>query len=216
MKSLLFIFLGFFSWVIPLHAQISNLQIEDSKQLDKGLTIELTASPFNSNYPLLAPGFLRARFFSSEYTSFRLGLWARVADHQVAPESVENTWLVSVRPGFEYRFEGSGKTTPYAAIDGVLDLQMSKYESTISPSVSGALDINGRDRSYWQAGLYLAAGVDYLISDHFYLGMELGFQYAYRRNAEISVGGNITETSTTANRFDTIFANTLRVGFKLF
>jgi len=216
MRKILLLTIGFFSLVIPLHAQLSQIQISNVEKMEDGFTVELTASPFNPSYSLLAPGYIRVRKILSESAAFRLGLWGNVSDNQIAPESVENTWLVSIRPGYEFHFEGGEKVTPYVGADLVFDMKNSQFESSTNPSLTGALDVNGRERSYWQAGLQLVSGFDYHLGTHFYMGMEVGFQYAYRQNAEILQDGVLLQGKTTSNHFNTVFSNSIRVGFKLY
>lgn len=216
MRKLLITFCGVISMAVSVYAQDESSSGSSSGgKIGDGVTIEVTGSPFTS-YRLIEPGYFRARYFLSEGMAVRLGLWGSVDDNQIAPESVQSTWYASFRPGFEYRFAGNDKITPYAAADVVFDMRKSKFESFNQPAIDGAFNTSGSNRGYWQAGLYLASGFDYHINSHFYVGMEVGFQYAMRKNAEILVDGNSFEAATKVNTFNTVFNNTLRVGFKLF
>jgi hypothetical protein len=186
------------------------------------VAVEFTGSPFNAggvalgqsvSNGFLSPGVIRARFFLGN-VAIRLGTWVYMYSTQSSVDIVENSAFYSIRPGFEYKLGGNNKVSTYIGLEGLFENRITSMESTSLPGITGATNTNGSNRGFWQAGAMAFAGADYHFNSRFYFGVEVGLQYAYRKNADVILSDDITLLKSVASHnVNAILSNTLRLGF---
>lgn len=92
--------------------------------------------------------------------------------------------------------------------------------SSTGPSVIGSTSVpfsstsQVLNRSYLQMGARLGIGAEYYFGKRFYIGGEIGFQYLYRMNSDVSVDGELIQAGTTDNFGFLTTANAIKIGFK--
>ncbi|MBK6267455.1 outer membrane beta-barrel protein, partial [Marivirga sp. S37H4] len=205
----------------PVFAQSESSGESSSGGAGSGdLLIELTGSPFNTGGGLLNFSEFRTRFFLNDIMAVRLGIAMNLDNTQTTPDVVVNNSSYSIMPGFEYHLVNEGAFRAYGAADLMVGHRIANYSSSTGPSVVGAASIPSSptafisNRGYFQLGARVSAGVEYHFNSRFYIGGEVGFQYIYQKNAEVSVDGELWQESTTDNFGFLTTANSIKIGFK--
>lgn len=127
-------------------------------------------------------------------------------------------WAVQIKPGIERHFAGTKRLSPYMGAELILGYGSNKYTSeslNASDEVvesyvkNGNQDFTGNQLPWtyvngFTAGLGLLAGFDYYVAKDLYLGLELGYSFAYNKRATVKTqvaGSDEVETKTGSNVF---------------
>lgn len=127
-------------------------------------------------------------------------------------------WAVQIKPGIERHFAGTDRLSPYMGAELILGYGSNKY-TTESLDASDAIvesyvkngtqDFVGNNLPWtyvngFTAGIGLLAGFDYYVAKDLYLGLELGYSFAYNKRAAVKTkqaGADEVETKTGSNVF---------------
>lgn len=183
------------------------------------LLFEVTGTPFGTGGSLLNFSEFRARYFLAEVMALRLGMTMNLNNDQPSPDLVINDSYYGIMPGFEYHLDNEGSFRSYAAIDLMFGQRIASRKSTTGPNIVGATNYNVNNdfvsgRGYMQFGGRLSFGAEYHFNSRFYIGGEIGFQYAYRMNDEVFRDTESVQASTISNVGFLTTANSLRIGFR--
>ncbi len=168
------------------------------KQAGGEKNLEVQFAPLGES-PMSISG-IRLRIFNSESSAIRLGLdlggsnieeITQEADTEIdALEliNVDKTFDFSIRPGYEMHFAGTDRLSPYVGAE--LLFGMSNSTSEVQEQY---LDDNDAEQVMTTIvkggastfGLSAVAGADFYFSDAIYLGAELSFGFASRKDKEV-------------------------------
>jgi len=222
MKKLVMLFAGILLLSGPLYAQDESSGEGSSGGAGSGdVLIELTGTPFNTGGGFLDFSEFRARYFLSDDMAVRLGLYMSLDNNQRTPDEVVNNSVYSIMPGFEYHLINEGGFRSYTAADLMIGQRIANFTSSTGESVVGAsrlvdfdTQISDTQRSSFSFGARVGLGAEYYFGKRFYIGGEIGFQYGYRKNADVFVDGDIRQTATKDNFGYFTTANSFKIGFR--
>ncbi|MGM0581153.1 MAG: hypothetical protein ACQETL_10765 [Bacteroidota bacterium] len=182
------------------------------------LLFEVTGTPFNGS-SLLNFSEFRGRYFLAEVMAIRIGMTMDLNNNQPRPDLVYNESYYGIMPGFEYHLDNDGSFRSYAAADLMFGQRIASSKSSTGPTTIGATayDYNNdivSGRGYLEFGGRLSVGAEYHFNSRFYIGGEIGFQYAYRMNDEVFVNGESVQKSTVSNVGFLTTANSIKIGFR--
>lgn len=152
------------------------------KQDEGSQTIEMEFSPLGSEpFKINA---LRYRYFLQDNLAIRGSIFmggkrnttlSDTTGGMPMTKSRNGNFDFSIRPGIERHFEGTDKLSPYAGAELFLGLNFTKdnEESLWSDNKTIQTTINKTSSSSFGTNIFM--GADYYISDHLFLGAELGF-----------------------------------------
>ena len=168
--------------ILLLCFAILFVTINAQKQDEGSQTIEMEFSPLGSEpFKINA---LRYRYFLQDNLAIRGSIFmggkrnTTLSDTTGGMPMTKNrngNFDFSIRPGIERHFEGTDKLSPYAGAELFLGLNFTKdnEESLWSDNKTIQTTINKTSSSSFGTNIFM--GADYYISDHLFLGAELGF-----------------------------------------
>jgi hypothetical protein len=169
-------------------------------------------------------GGIRLRSFSSETSALRLSIFVGGSSKstitqqaidtstttpkvpgQLELKDTESSTVISIRPGFEKHMTGTDRLSPYmgAEIDFGMKFSKEKNDAELL-NVAGTENekftkvTKGKD-GYMRFGLNLVAGTDWYFTKKAYLGVELGFGFAYTIDSKIKVEDPMAEEVAKRN-----------------
>ncbi|HRX69535.1 MAG TPA: hypothetical protein P5200_14280 [Tenuifilaceae bacterium] len=209
-KTVMVVVMLFFVSQLSVFAQMGG----GEKPAGTGLiTFELTGSPFNSDEALLTPGVFRARYFVMDNIAARLSTWFDMTSNRVVPETVYNYSYFSLRPGGEFHMPGTSKVDPYVGGELIFDGAGSSKNTEVGAPITGAWNTNLSNRGFFRWGMAAVAGADYYMGGGFYIGIEVGLEFARTGYAEVKVGDDLFAGKTAKNSFNTVLTNSFRFGY---
>ena len=173
------------------------------KQEEGSQTIEMEFAPLGSE-PLKINSF-RYRYFKSENIAFRASLFiggkgtttlGDTSGGAVQTKSKNSNLDFTFRPGIEKHFDGTDKLSPYIGGELFLGLETTndRAESNWMSDPKKIQTVTTKT-SKTSFGLNALMGVDYYISDHLYLGAELGFGFLNTGKGNTKVSYDNSEMS---------------------
>ena len=168
--------------ILLLCFAILFVTINAQKQDEGSQTIEMEFSPLGSEpFKINA---LRYRYFLQDNLAIRGSIFmggkrnttlSDTTGGMPMTKSRNGNFDFSIRPGIERHFEGTDKLSPYAGAELFLGLNFTKdnEESLWSDNKTIQTTINKTSSSSFGTNIFM--GADYYISDHLFLGAELGF-----------------------------------------
>ncbi|MCF8226389.1 MAG: hypothetical protein K9J30_10985 [Bacteroidales bacterium] len=174
-----------------------------------GFTVEYTANPFGSTF--LSPGYMRAKFLAGPM-GIRIGGKASFSNTQTDPYTIEHVGFFDVRPGIEFH-TSSGKSSPYAGIEGIFMNQSANKNSTTEIGIANATSANGLNQAFMGYGGALVAGIDYYWGQKFFVGFEVGLDVYLINYKDVIMAGQTIIEGTTDFHAKTNLNNTIKLGF---
>ena len=103
-------------------------------------------------------------------------------------EEKANVTAFSITPGIEYHFVKLEKTSVYAGVEVGFGQQKASYKATREDNnwiaeIIGSDNNGKRSNTSIKSGVFI--GMDYYITNHLYVGTELGFKYNSIKEKEI-------------------------------
>lgn len=158
------------------------VSINAQKQDQGSQTIEMEFAPLGSEpFKINA---LRYRYFLEENIALRGSIFMGGKRNTTFSDTTGGLPLTknrnvnfdfSIRPGIERHFEGTDRLSPYVGVELFLGMNTTKdnQESLWSDGKTIQSAITKTSSSSYGANIFM--GTDYYISDHLFLGAELGF-----------------------------------------
>lgn len=155
------------------------------KQESGSQTIEMEFAPLGSE-PLKINSF-RYRYFTSDNIALRASLfvggkgtttYGELEEGATQTKSKNSNLDFTFRPGIEKHFDGTDKLSPYVGGELYLGLETTKDKAESNwSSDPKKIQTETTKTSKSTFGLNALMGVDYYVTDHLYLGAELGFGF---------------------------------------
>ena len=167
----------------------------------------LSVAPISINY-------LKARLFLNKNMAIRMGFsmntlsnTTKVAAAGLPDEETKDKYFVfGLYPGFEIHVGKNEKISPYFGGELAFSLKTSSTTITNAGNILNDKVVckniwnNNTNPAYVQIGLNLVSGFDFYLYKGLFMGVEVGFGFAYTINNDIEVSrtiANITNIVTT-------------------
>jgi hypothetical protein len=206
------------------------------KQTGGEKNLEVQFAPLGGN-PVSISG-IRLRIFNSESSAIRLGLFLGGTKSETVQQEADNdtdamelidtekSFDFAIRPGYEMHFAGTDRLSPYVGAELLFamssttsDDQEQYTDQDGDPQVQTMTTKNGTST----IGLNLVAGADFYFSDAIYLGAEIGFGFANKKDKDQEVsyenppsgveGGTSTVGNTKDGSWGPNYQGTIRLGW---
>jgi hypothetical protein len=224
--------------IIFLICLLFSLNVFSQKQELGNITTELELAPLGTE-PLKI-GSLRARYFNTASTAFRLSIYLGGSstttnsvginyDQLGNPDSVDLKSKSSnmdfiLRPGYEIHLAGTEKLSPYIGGEAYFGIKSTKSKDELNWNDNGNYKImtTTTKQKTPTFGINLLAGADYYITDKVYLGVEFGYGFLSEGLGKTTVeyenpssGQKNTEEKGNTRTFNwgPNYQGTIRIGF---
>lgn len=212
MKKIFLLFTFFFA-TSAVFAQLGDLNIgpeEMFKAVKKNATVELGFIPFSQTIPISISQ-LRARYFITDHLAARLGVnLSTKSNKKNWPGDIttkSSVFIMGIYPGMEYHIGKLKRLSPYFGAELNIYYKGYKYVEKTDGNetlvISGAWDDTYTKCGWTDLGLNALVGVDFYISQHIYLGVEMYYGFAIRLSHEVN--RKVPEPSTVIVKKGTMF-----------
>jgi len=215
--------------ILFLAITICMVNVNAQKQEEGSQTIEMEFSPLGSEpFKINA---LRYRYFLQDNLAVRASLFMGGKRNTTLGDTTGGLPMTkdrtgnfdfSLRPGLEKHFDGTDKLSPYIGAELFLGFTASKNKSESLWSDNKTIQTTLSKTSSTSFGPNLFMGTDFYISDHLYLGAELGFGLLFDGkgktktsydNPEIPTEDTETVGNTTQLNWGPNYQGTIRLGW---
>lgn len=179
------------------------LSINAQKQNEGAQTIEMEFSPLGSE-PLKISA-LKYRYFLQDNLCIRSSLFMGGKRNSVNSDTTGGVPMTknktgnfdfSIRPGIEKHFQGTNKLSPYMGVELFLGFTKTKNnnESLWSDNETIQTSLTKTNSATFGSNIFM--GTDYYISEHLFLGAELGFGFLIEGKGKTKTSYDNYETPT--------------------
>ncbi|MDR1591570.1 MAG: outer membrane beta-barrel protein [Prevotellaceae bacterium] len=192
---------------------------------------EVYFRPWNAQNVFTLIDGLKARYFVTDNIAVRAVLgYTRTggtaystiaigANTNMELKTVSSNSSFTFNPGVEYQFKTFNKVALYAGVEGHFNLRSDLTKNTNDQDDDYTLTKNQNGSTAF--GVALFTGLDYRLTEHFYVGTELGLSYttesARKRKDKAVVSGQTTETTVEnkdrTSSFATFVLPSIRLGW---
>lgn len=219
MKRTIFFAALFCCGLLTANAQdATTATTSDFKAVAKSITAEVGFAPFGGT-PLSIP-YLKGRYFISDNLAVRLGLDIKYQHNAPTKDLTQNMFQMSIVPGIEKHFAGTGRLSPYIGGEVNVGFTSSSTDATVggtTNTIKGAwTDSTGAgvaNRGNFHLGVNLLAGTDYYFAKHFFAGLEMGYGFMMTSTSDITVNGTVTSKGGSNFGLGSNVLGTIRLGF---
>lgn len=160
--------------------------------------------------------YVKARFFNSSNTAFRIGLGVDLeSDKEYMDADGEDFVKTSstdilIAPGYEKQVGQDRFRFYYGA-----DLPISFYTTkSVSEFGGNTIEAKNPDGGYFSIGVDAILGIDFYLLPNFYIGAELSPGFYFVNYSDTEVDGTVTEAGGTGAGFDLASGSGVRVGVR--
>ena len=200
----LVIFMAFTSLVSAQKKQSKGDGSSSPMFLSAEVNLSFARNPININY-------LKARLFLNKTMAIRLGLGlnslsntSKVTAAGLPDEETKNKYFIfGLYPGFELHLGHNDRLSPYVGAELGFSV---KTSGTTVTNVGNVLNNKTECKSIWgdgtnpaylRIGFNLVTGADFYVVKGLFVGVEVGFGFAYTNNNDSDVSNTVGTTTTT-------------------